>query len=164
MASFNVCVRYFVRNFKSTLWNSTQIYFIRRWKYRSYYIQELVSVLELVITWSIFSKMPTMDTHNSPVSVIIDKAFRELKPMNIIQLSLSYIMQHRQNMVSAQLPKATRSPASGEARGVLASTPISSGEHIGKSLYCSGPGQSQQEVLSAHCSRQPLMVPLLTCS
>ena len=44
-----------------------------------------------------------MDTHNSPVSVIIDKAFRKLKPMNIIQLSLSYIMQHRQNMVSAQL-------------------------------------------------------------
>ena len=38
------------------------------------------------------------------------------------------------------------------------------GELIGQSLYCPCPGHSQQGVLSAHCSRQPLMAPLITCS
>ena len=33
-----------------------------------------------------------------------------------------------------------------------------------QSLYCSGPGHSQQGVLSAHCSRQSLIAPLITCS
>ena len=42
--------------------------------------------------------------------------------------------------------------------------PISPGELIRQTLYCPGPGHSQQEVLSAHCSRQPLMAPLISCS
>ena len=35
---------------------------------------------------------------------------------------------------------------------------------LGQSLNCSGPGHFQQEVLPAHCSRQPLIAPLITCS
>ena len=67
-------------------------------------------------------------------------------------LSLIRSFMHRQNKPSAQLPQPN-SLTNGEVRGVWDWTPISPGELIRQSPYCPGQGHSQQEILSAHCSR-----------
>ena len=59
---------------------------------------------------------------------------------------------HRQNKPSAQLPQPTRSQT-GKWEEFEIWTPISPGELIRQSPYCPGQGHSQQEDLSAHCSR-----------
>ena len=70
---------------------------------------------------------------------------------------------HRQNMGSAQLPQSTRSHVGKPEEIEYWPQP-----HMlslwGQSFYCSGPGHSQQGVLSAHFSGQPLIMPLITCS
>ena len=63
-----------------------------------------------------------------------------------------HFRHHRQNKPSAQLPQPTRSQT-GKWEEFWDWTPISPGELIRQSLDCPGQKHSQQEVLSAHCSR-----------
>ena len=65
---------------------------------------------------------------------------------------VTYVVGHRQNKPSTQLPQPSRSQT-GKWEEFEIWTPISPGELIRQSPYCPGQGHSQQEVLSAHCSR-----------
>ena len=74
-----------------------------------------------------------------------------------------YVIYHSQNTASDQLPQPTRSQT-----GKSEENELRPQSHLvslsGELLYCSGPGHSQQGVLSAHCTGQPLISPLITCS
>ena len=82
----------------------------------------------------------------------LQKQSRMIMLSSYFNMIMALFLTHRQNKPSAQLPQPTRSQT-GKWEEFEIWTPISPGELIRQSPYCPGQGHSQQEVLSAHCSR-----------
>ena len=59
IVSFNVWVRYFVWNFKGSLWNSTQNILPVHWKMCNWWIREILPALRFT-SWYVFLKHPNI--------------------------------------------------------------------------------------------------------
>ena len=105
-----------------------------------------------IVCWHGSVAFPILPIHIANLSRLSKCTLPIISIPNPLKLSNSQISYHRQNKPSAQLPQPTRSQT-GKWEEFWDWTPISPGELIRQSPCCPGQGHSQQEVLSAHCSR-----------